>query len=263
MNTKRNRYQYLFITAMVAMVICISQGSGSQAEEPYLTVDPVGPKITGDLVILSGTTSLAAGTDLLVKLEGVHVNSEAVVINGTKGINRWSVPVDTRVIKPGEYRVNVTEIRGYNPEMTGFIFGNVTGTTQLVLTGTFLGSDTAVSGADQKNAFITLNPIPNRNIGDQFLVSGETNLSVGTDVVWEVRPNDLDLEMTGNPNLSGVMGNSQVTRGTAANVISFALDTTRLYPDKYNVSISTINGDIFSDAMTFGPVSDSVIFTLI
>lgn len=260
MKTRRNRYQYLFITTLVAMVICISHGMGSQAGEPYLTVDPIGPVSTGDLLILSGTTGLAGGTELLVKLEGAHFNSGGVVINGTNGINRWSVPIDTRMLKPGEYRVNVTEIRGYNPEMTGYTFGNVTGSTNLVLTGTFLGSDTAVSGADQKDAFITLDPVPDRRRGDQFLVSGSTNLTVGTDLIWQVRPDDPDTPGSGN--ISGVMGNSQVTRGTAANVISFALDTNQLSPDRYNVSVSTIEGGIFSDSMTFGPVTDSVIFTL-
>lgn len=262
MNTRRNRYQYLFIAALVAMVICISQGIASQTEEPYLTVDPAGPVNTGDLLILSGTTSLAEGTDFLVKLEGAHFNTGGVVMNGTQGINRWSVPIDTRVIKPAEYRVNVTEIRGYNPEITAFIFGNVTGSTNLVITGTFLGSDTAVPAADQKNAFIIIDPIQDRKWGDQFIVTGSTNLSVGTDLIWEVRPNDPDLEITTSPNLTGSMGNSQVTRGTPANVISFAMDTTRLNPYEYNVSVSTIEGDIFSDDMIFGPVSDSVIFTI-
>lgn len=249
---------------MMAAFVCIGFVSGAQAEKPYLTVDPVGAKTIGDLVILSGATNLAEGAKLSVRVEEGGYNSGTVVVKGTGGVNRWYVPVDTWGIKPGEYLVNATEVIGYNLERTAHIYGDANAKTTFVLTGTFLGSDSSVPAKGQEHAFITLDPVPDRKIGDLFLITGKTNLSVGTDIMWEVKPTILDMgvEINGSGNLSGTMANSQVTRGTGTNRVSLALNTYELYPDEYNVSVSTVEGDIYSPGMKFGPVSDFDIFTL-
>jgi len=65
-------------------------------------------------VIISGTTNLGEETRLFIHIQDAVYNTNAKVLTGTNGINRWSVPVDTSGIKPGEYIVNVTEIKGYN-----------------------------------------------------------------------------------------------------------------------------------------------------
>lgn len=259
------RSGFLVAILMAGVFVCIGLVSGAQAEKPYITVDPVGTKTIGDLVILSGDTNLAEGTRLLVRVEGAGYNSGTVVVKGDNAVNRWYVPVDTWGIKPGQYLVNATEVKGYNLERTGYIiYGDANGKTPFVLTGTFLGSESSVPAKGQEHAFITLDPVPDKKIGDLFLITGKTNLSVGTDIMWEVKPTILDKgnEINGSGTLSGTMANSQVTRGTGTNRVSFALNTYELSPDEYNVSVSTVEGDIYSPDMKFGPVSDFDIFTL-
>jgi len=251
-------YSPLVIWMMVSF-ICIGLVSGAQAEKPYITIEPLGSTPIGDLLILSGTTDLPAGTELLIKVEGVQ-NANGVVVKGTNGLNRWSIPMDTTISKPGNHPVIVTEITGYNEDKTGYTFGDTTAKTDLVLTGTFLGSDTEVSGKNQENAFIKIDPIQNRKKGDQFLATGTTNLSVGTSVLWKVTPVNLKEMESGV--LTGSMMNSQVTRGSGTNRITLAVDGNYLNPGEYNVTVSTIKGEIFDKSMTPGPTSDSAIFTL-
>jgi len=249
----------IFAICIMAGVICIGFVNGNTVGQPFITVDPVGTKAVGDLVIISGTTDLAEGTDLFVQIENA-TNTGAKVLKGTGGINRWSVPVDTFDIKPGEYIVRVTENKGQNKEKTALVFGDTTNTTRLVLTGTFLGSDTPVSGDNQSNAYIILDPINTRNKGEQFLVTGRTNLSVGTDILWEVKLANIEMMTTGEA--TGTMANSQVTKGKDSNRVSYALDTVILNPGDYNVTASTIRGKIFSNDMVTGPLSGSTLFTL-
>jgi hypothetical protein len=245
-------------------LISISFANAVLAENAYLSVDPLGTKTIGDLAILSGETNLPEGTELSVRVEEAEYNSGTVVVKGNNSVNRWYVPVDTWGIKPGTYIINVTEVTGYNLKKTAHICGDTHGNTTVILNGTFLGSEISVPARGQEHAFITLDPIPNKKTGDLFLITGKTNLSVGTDIIWEVSPTILDtgVEITNNTNLSGIMANSQVTKGSDTNRVSLALNTYELNPDEYNVSVATIKGDIFSPDMEFGNVTDSANFTL-
>lgn len=264
MTTIVNRLSFIAILCIMAAVTCIGLVNGVMGENPYITVNPVETKSIGDMIILSGETNLEEGTRLFITLEKAGCNSGTVVIRGNNTENRWVAPIDSWGIKPGEYLVNVTEVKGYNLIKTEHIYGDVNANTPLVLTGTFLGSDTSIPVKGQEHAFITLDPIPDKKTGDLFLITGKTNLSVGTDIIWEVRPTILDtgIEISGNPDLSGIMANSQVTRETGINRVSLALNTYEFNPDEYNVSVSTIEGEIFGTDMKTGPVSDFKIFTL-
>ncbi|MDD1724802.1 MAG: hypothetical protein LUQ07_06715 [Methanospirillum sp.] len=254
------RSDYLAAIFLVAVLVCTSLASGNPVGKPYITIDPVDSTPVGDLVILSGTTDLAEGTELFVRIQDGGYNSGAVILKGTNGINRWSVPVDTSVIKPGDYLVNVTEKKGLNQDKTGYEIGNTSASARVILTGTFLGSDNEVSGENQKNAFIAIDPLNNRDKGDQFLITGKTNLQVGTMLLWEVTPAYLEQQKSGT--FTGTVANSQVTRGTGSNLVTFALDTNFLNPGEYNVTVSTIRGEIFSDRMVPGNISGSAVFTL-
>ncbi|PKL60739.1 MAG: hypothetical protein CVV33_01100 [Methanomicrobiales archaeon HGW-Methanomicrobiales-4] len=248
----------ILVVCIVAVAICIGFVNGDSASKPFISIDPVSEKTVGDLLIASGTTDLTEGTRLFVTVEGGDYNTGTTVLKGTEGINRWSVPIDTTAIKPGEYLVQVNNIKSSYPGPLEF--GDLTNTTKLVLTGTFLGSDTPVSGENQDNAFITINPINNRNKGEQFLVTGKTNLPVGSEILWEVKPAHLE-EMTSGI-ATGSMANSQVTKGKNNNQVSYALDTTVLIPGEYNVTASTIRGEMFSENMVPGNISGFTLFTL-
>ena len=250
------------ILAIYIMVVVIGIGfvNGNPVGQPFITADPVGAKNVGDLVIISGTTNLAEGSDLFIQVQNATYNTGAKVLKGTSGINHWSVPIDTSDIKPGEYIVKATEKKGINKEKTALVFGDTTNTTRLVLTGTFLGSDTTVPAENQRNAFIILDPIKTSKKGDQFLLTGRTNLSVGTEILWEVKPANLEEMTTGEA--TGTMANSQVTKGIDYNRVSYALNTDFLIPAEYNVTASTIVGEMFSDNMVPGRISNSTFFIL-
>lgn len=248
----------ILVVCLVAFAICIGFVNGDSASKPFISIDPVSEKTVGDLLIASGTTDLTEGTRLFVTVEGGDYNTGTTVLKGTNSINRWSVPIDTTAIKPGDYPIRVKNIKSSYPGPLEF--GDLTNSTKFVLTGTYLGSDTPVSGENQDNTFITINPIHNRNKGEQFLVTGKTNLSVGTEILWEVKPANLEEMISGIA--TGSLANSQVTKGNENNQVSYALDTTVLIPGEYNVTASTIRGEMFSDGMVPGNISGFTHFTL-
>jgi hypothetical protein len=83
---------------------------------------------------------------------------------------------------------------------------------------------------------------------------------VGTDILWELTPANLEEMTTGNA--TGSMANSQVFTGKGTNRIAYAVDTTVLNPGEYTLNASTIQGSLFSDQMVHGPVSGSTTFIL-
>jgi hypothetical protein len=242
------------------LVACTGLATGNPAGEPYITMNQVNETTVGDLVIVSGTTDLKEGTQLFVTVEKGGYNTGGVVLTGENGIHRWSVPLDTSGIRSGTYQVNVTEVAAFDLKKPGFIFGNASAVSLLTLTGPYLGSDKSVPVTGQENCFISLDPVRNRSRGDQFLATGRTNLQVGTDIIWDLNPVNLWEMTTGNA--TGSMANSQVFRGSGTNRIAYAVDTTLLNPGEYNLTASTIRGEIFNETMVRGPVSDSVTFML-
>ena len=137
--------------------------------------------------------------------------------------------------------------------------GNVSGTVNLTLTGTYLCTDEPVSATVTKDDFITINPIGNRSSDDQFLVTGRTSLPVGADVLWQVTPTALTSDPEQSGEFSGMMANSQVTKGdNKTNRVSFAMDTYVLLPGQYNVSVSNLMNGSFRP----GELTGSVLFTV-
>lgn len=198
-----------------------TQAQGSKST-PYISVDPISEKTTGDLLIVSGTTNLAADTSLGITIG--NFAGSGFVNTGTGGVNRYSMPVDTASFKPGTMTVNVTEMTG-DPAAGTYAPGSVSGTSTFTLTGTYLGSDTRVDVTPSASDYITVNPIGDRFVGDQFLITGTTSLPVGTSLIWQVMP-DTGIAPTGlNMTASGLAGGNGVTKGSGStNRVSFAAD---------------------------------------
>jgi hypothetical protein len=97
-------------------------------------------------------------------------------------------------------------------------------------------------------AGIEINPIGDKRIGDQFLLTGTTSLPAGTEVLWQILPD------TGTPpagldgnSMMSVGGNNQVIKGDGTtNRISQAVDLGRLVPGKYVVIVGEKKGE-YSD----------------
>jgi hypothetical protein len=160
------------------------------------------------------------------------------VNEGKGGVNRYSVPVDTSIMKPGTKTITVTNMIGdlakgdYRP-------GTVNGTATFFLEGTFLATETLVQVTISKGDYIRINPVGDRNAGDQFLITAATNLPIGTEVLWQVLP-DTGIPPTGldgNSQMS-IGGNSLVTKGDGtANRISLAADMSNMVPQKYAIIV--------------------------
>ncbi len=245
----------------------VSAHSASSCTEPCILIDAIAPKTTGDLIVVSGTTNFPAGTELMVMVKAkpgsktnTGIGSSALVMKGTGNVNRFTCPIDTSILKPDELLVSVTNWEGDLSKGTAHL-GNATGTALFTLEGPYLGTDTPVQPTVTRDDFITLNAIGDRSSGDQFLVTGTTSLPVGTGILWQVTP----AALAGNPDqagtFSGMMANSQVTKGSStANRVSFAMDTNALQPGEYNVSAALLVGDP-GQAKTGYP-SGSTFFTL-
>jgi trimeric autotransporter adhesin len=92
--------------------------------QPTVTINPIGDKQTGDTFTINGTTSLAAGDELMVEItsssymptsktqpSGFSGASGTVnVVAGSNGINIWSFDVDTSSFPPDEYLVKVSGV---------------------------------------------------------------------------------------------------------------------------------------------------------
>lgn len=228
---------------------------------PYIRIDPIAGKTTGDLLIVTGSTNLAAGTTLMVRT--TDYGGSTHVLEGTGGVNRFSIPIDTAILKPGTLSLTITEMKE-NSENGTYRQGTLNATSGFVLNGSWLTTETPVRATVTRYDYLSVNAIGNRTGGDQFLVTGSTSLPIGTEVLWEVTPD----VFTTDPNqttgtFTGMMGNSQVTKGQGnGNRVSFAIDTNALLPGKYNVTVSVPAGDIATGDFRTGTLSGSAVFTL-
>ncbi len=202
---------------------------------PYIAIDPIANKTTGDLLIVTGSTNLPADASLMIQVGGTGGNTE--VNAGTNGVHRYSMPIDTSILKPGTLNITVTQMIG-DPAKGTYRPGTVKATASFTLNGTSLASATPVQPTITASNYIHLNAIGNRSVGDQFLITGTTSLPIGTNLLWQIMP-DTGTPPTGvNMTASGDGGNNMVTKGDGtANRVSFAADMSRQVPGKWVVLV--------------------------
>jgi hypothetical protein len=157
-----------------------------------------------------------------------NFGSNALVIAGTAGINRYSIPIDTSSFKPVILTVNVTEMTG-DPANGDYAPGSVMGSTTFTLSGAYRGTDTPVQVTPTESDFITVNPIGDLSVGAQVLITGTTSLPVGASLLWQVMP-DTGTAPTGiNMTAMGLAGSNMVTKGVGTmNQVSFAADMNQM-----------------------------------
>ena len=241
----------------------LSAPTGNTVVDPvkYITIDPVNAVTTGDLLTVSGTTNLPAGTVLMVQTG--NYGGDTIVRAGQGGVNRFSAPVDTSHLEPGTKIITVVQMTG-NITKGDYRPGTVNETASYTLRGTYLGSDTPVSPRVSGKDFITINPITDHAVGDQFLVTGTTSLPVGTNILWQVIP-ESETPVTGLSHTaqSGIMANNGVTKGdNTANRVSLAVDTGNLKPGKYIAMAAILKGDLATGNVEMGELSGSARFTV-
>jgi hypothetical protein len=253
----------ILAVVIIAAVICVSLVTGFSVTEPfasadpmsdkntgttpvnaeqYIRIDPVADKTTGDLLIVTGSTNLPAGTTLNVEAGSL---TNTLVAAGSKGINRFSSPVDTSIMKPGTKTITVYNMIGdlangeYRP-------GTVNATTTFTLKGTYLATDSPAQATITTGDYIHLDAIGDRSVGDQFLLTGTTSLPVGTVVLLQVMPDTGTPPAGTNKTALGSGGNGLVTKGDGtANRVSFAVDMTLQKPGKWVALVGKMNGEAF------------------
>jgi hypothetical protein len=216
--------------------------SVTASTSPYIQVNPIAEKTTGDLLIVSGTTNLPAGTSLMISTGNFAGNT--VVAAGAGGANRFSLPVDTSSLKPGSQKITVSEITS-DPADGSYTVGSVSVTSTFTLNGIFLGSDTPILVTPATSDFITVNPIGDHSVGDQFLITGTTSLPVGTSLFWQVMPDTGTSPTSVNKTAVAVGGSNIVTKGSGTtNRVSFAADMNRMPAGKWVALVGVMkNGE--------------------
>jgi hypothetical protein len=105
--------------------------------------------------MITGTTNLPAGTDLMVEITPSFTSDHTLIVDpktgsmggefsgmmggvpvvrGTGGINLWSMLVETATLKPTKYEINAS-IFTEDTVTRKITFGNVSGTAQFILEG--------------------------------------------------------------------------------------------------------------------------------
>jgi hypothetical protein len=226
----------------------------------YIRVDPVADKTTGDLLTVTGSTNLPAGTVLMVQTGSY--GGDTMVRTGTGGVNRFSAPVDTSIMKPGTKTIAVTAMKG-DPAKGDYGPTTVKGTASFTLKGTYLTTDTPVPATITKGNYIRLNAIGDHSVGDQFLITGTTSLPVGTSLLWQVMPDTGTLPTGIDRTAKGIMANSQVTKGDGtSNRVSLAVDMNEQAPGKWVVLVGEIKGDTATGDVKMGELAGSASFTV-
>jgi hypothetical protein len=239
-------------------------GTTAADTEQYIQIDPIADKTTGDLLIVTGSTNLPAGTILMVQAggDGVGYGEDTIVREGKGAVNRFSAPVDTSMLKPGLRTITVTRMVG-NITKGDYRLGTLNGTATFTLKGSYRGVDTPVQPTITKDDYIRLDTIGDHTVGDQFLITGTTSLPVGTTMFWQVIqdkgtiPDSID--MTG----MGIMANNAVTKGDgSANRVSLAVDLNKMAPGKYIAVVSDMKGDMATGEIRMGDLAGSARFTV-
>lgn len=253
------------VTGSALFNILAGTGTGNAGTTgTYIRIDPVADKTTGDLLIVTGSTDFPAGTILMVQVGsvGIGFGSDTIVREGSGGVNRYSMPADTALLKPGTQTITVTNMKG-SLERGDYGLGNVNGTATFTLMGTYRGADTRVQATITKDDYIRLDAIGDKSVGDQFLITGTTSLPVGTTVIWEIMPDTGTAPAGLNLDTAGIMANNAVTKGDGtSNRLSVAVDMSSMKPGKWVAFVGVMKGEPDSGSLAIEDLTGTAYFSV-
>ena len=129
-----------------------------------------------------------------------------------------------------------------------------------------------VTGFSVTKPFISVDPVSEKHVGDQFTLSGTTSLPVGSEILIEVYPASYESgsgtitnpetgAVTGT--FSGATGTITVTKGSGnVNAWSTLIDSKTFRPGEIVVIAASLKGDIAKGDYTKGDVFTETKFTL-
>ncbi len=254
---------------LAVIFICILL-TGTFTLFPTAAIGPVPDHAAGDLVVITGTTNLPAGTRLDLDIftlpfgsgNSIHVGStDAYIVRGTGLSNTWSGALDTSGLSPGEYTVNAYQ--PLNTENQTYSKGSILASSRLRLTETGSASPQVPAGDGNRTEFISVKSPGTVVRGEILLVTGTTNLPNDTELIYMVVQQSNISVFTLDPRTGTQAGLTRsgiidVLPGTGgSNTWSFALDTTEFIPDRYEVVVATTKENQTAKSFDIGNVSGS------
>ena len=232
----------------------------------------------GDPVLIRGIATGHPQSGLQVWVIGYnYVNIDTVQVDADNTYTYELTSSDTRGLASGQYLVIIQHpmMNGqfdivYDPGSGGVINRQLgSGTVIFALTGPGslqrpdAGSALlkAINSQNIDDSFTTvsffvsrpatlIDPVGGHGVGDQFTITGSTNLAIGDTLMVEITSSSFKpTQKVQGSGFSGASGTVQVVAGTNGyNRWSFAVDTSAFRPDEYVVKVSGLTVDVTGSA---------------
>ena len=224
----------------------------------------------GDPVYIHGIATGHPQNGLQVWLLGNnYVKISTVSTNADNSYEYELKPADTRSLAPGQYFVLIQHpmMNGvfdiYYDAGTGTVINRQLGTGTSIFQFTGAGSLQTPAGANAlmqainsqniddtfaTTSFIVspptafINPVGDHVVGEQFVISGSTNLAAGDNLMVDVTSSSFKpTSKSQSAEFSGAAGTVKIEPGSGAlNRWSFPIDASSFKPDEYIVKVSGI-----------------------
>ena len=233
----------------------------------------------GDPVYIHGIATGHPRNGLQVWLFGNnYVKITTVSTNADNSYEYELEPADTRTLAPGQYYVLIQHpmMNGvfdiYYDAGTGTVINRQLGTGFSIFQLTGAGSLQSPNSANAlmqainsqniddtfaSTSFIVsppttfINPVGDHVVGEQFTISGSTNLAAGDNLMVEVTSSSFKpTYKSQSAEFSGAAGTVKIEQGNGSlNRWSFPVDTSTFKPDEYIVKVSGITVDVTGSTM--------------
>jgi len=230
----------LFLAFFFLMIINVPLASaddpnGTPDTTPFITIDPIGDYVIGDIFFINGTTNLPVSE----KLEGT-IDTTIFIPGDKSGTNYPSaflpdIPLVSTSSGTNKWSVNVTDI-AVNELPVGFSPYIVTVVSKENSSISAYREFTISAPAD---SYFSIDPVGSHSAGDIVFVNGTTNLPVSKEWIgWIYRKNSNDefvgiIVAPGVPGLSTVPLSPGITRWS----VNITNVTQNLGTDEYVVVV--------------------------
>ena len=267
----------VFLLLMCALLICLQVSAVSLSPESSFTAAPT--IANGDPVYIRGIATGHPRDGLQVWLIGYnYVRITTVSTNADNTYEYELKPADTLTLAPGQYFVLIQHpmMNGqfdiYYDAASGRVINRQLGTGTSIFQLTGAGSLQSTNGANAlmhainsqniddtfaTTSFIVspptafINPIGDHAVGDQFTITGSTNLAAGDNLMVEITSSSFQPAQKGEgAEFPGSAGTVRVQAGTGGlNRWSFPVNTSTFKPDEYIVKVTGITVDVTGSTM--------------
>ncbi|MDO9323341.1 MAG: hypothetical protein Q7T80_00105 [Methanoregula sp.] len=253
----------------------VTPGTGD-LQPRQIRINPPGTLWRGEQLLVTGTTSLPEGTELVylvipqsntelftvdVKTGNRDMKEELTrsgvirVLPGTGGVNRWSFAVDSTEFVPSESMIIVT-LESISPEKIGL--QSPFDTAPLMVKEAIL--DRAGSSINDTSPchHITLDAFPTGWANQTLTITGTTSFPPGTELLVQIYPTEYNLTMNSEvkqlaSSMSGAMGTVTVEKGIGSTGLwSMTLDQHKMDPDLRKFVVNVSNDRI--DPLTYSTI---------